>query len=146
MGLLKVGRTHDCGALRLDQAGEEVVLMGWVDAWRDLGGRRFIDLRDRGGVTQVVFGQELDAELDAQARRLRHEWVIAVRGRVDDRVANGGTVNQHLSTGAIEVRATELEILTESETPPFEIKDDVNAAEELRLKYRYLDLRRRRSR
>ncbi|MBM66799.1 MAG: aspartate--tRNA ligase [Myxococcales bacterium] len=142
MSLLEVGRTHDCGALRLEQAGEEVILMGWVDAWRDLGGRRFIDLRDRGGVTQVVFGQELDAALDAQARRLRHEWVIAVRGRVDDRVANGGTVNAQLETGAIEVRATELEILTESETPPFEIRDDVNAAEELRLKYRYLDLRR----
>ena len=86
MGLLEVGRTHDCGALHLEHTGEEVILMGWVDAWRDLGGRRFIDLRDRGGVTQVVFGQELDAELDAKARRLRHEWVIAVRGRVDDRV------------------------------------------------------------
>ncbi|HBU47369.1 MAG TPA: aspartate--tRNA ligase [Myxococcales bacterium] len=142
MGLLEVGRTHDCGALHLEHTGEEVILMGWVDAWRDLGGRRFIDLRDRGGVTQVVFGQELDAELDTKARRLRHEWVIAVRGRVDDRVANGGTVNRQLATGAIEVRALELEILTESETPPFEIKDDVNAAEELRLKYRYLDLRR----
>lgn len=142
MSLLEAGRTHDCGALGLDQAGDEVVLMGWVDAWRDLGGRRFIDLRDRGGVTQVVFGQELDPELDEQARKLRHEWVIAIRGRVDDRVANGGTVNKNLATGAVEVRALALEVLSTSETPPFEIKDDVNAAEELRLKYRYLDLRR----
>ena len=141
--LLERGRSHTCGELRSEHLGAEVVLMGWVGAWRDLGGRRFIDLRDRYGLTQVTFGEELDAELSARGKALRSEWVIAVRGVVEDRVANGGSVNAQLETGAVEVRVTELEVLSESETPPFLIADEVDAREELRLKYRYLDLRRK---
>jgi aspartyl-tRNA synthetase len=140
--LLEIGRSHTCGALRPDNLDDEVVLMGWVGAWRDLGGRRFIDLRDRYGVTQVTFGEELDADLSARAKSLRSEWVIAVRGVVEDRVGNGGTVNDRLATGAVEVRALALEVLTESETPPFQIADEIDTREELRLQYRYLDLRR----
>ncbi len=141
--LLEYGRSHTCGDLRSEHVGSEVILMGWVGAWRDLGGRRFIDLRDRYGLTQITFGEELDAELSARGKSLRSEWVVAVRGVVEDRVANGGSVNVQIATGAIEVRVTELNVLSESETPPFLIADEVDAREELRLKYRYLDLRRR---
>jgi aspartyl-tRNA synthetase len=140
--LLEIGRSHTCGALRSENVGDEVILMGWVGAWRDLGGRRFIDLRDRYGVTQVTFGEELDAQLSTRAKALRSEWVIAVRGVVEDRVSNGGTVNDRLATGAVEVRALSLEVQTESETPPFQIAEAIDTREELRLKYRYLDLRR----
>ena len=123
--LLEQGRVT-CGELRSEHLGAEVVLMGWVGAWRDLGGRRFIDLRDRYGLTQVTFGEELDAELSARGKALRSEWVIAVRGVVEDRVANGGSVGAQLETGAVEVRVTELEVLSESETPPFLIADEVD--------------------
>jgi len=140
--LLEQGRTHTCGELRPEHMGHEVILMGWVGAWRDLGGRRFIDLRDRYGLTQITFGEELDAALSGRGKTLRSEWVVAIRGVVEDRVGNGGSVNAQLETGAIEVRVTELDVLSESETPPFLIADDVDAREELRLKYRYLDLRR----
>jgi aspartyl-tRNA synthetase len=140
--LLEIGRSHTCGELREHNLGTEVVLMGWVGAWRDLGGRRFIDLRDRYGVTQVTFGEELDAELSRRGKQLRSEWVIALRGVVEGRVANGGSVNANLPTGSLEVRVTELDVLSRAETPPFQISDDVDAREELRLKYRYLDLRR----
>ena len=132
-------RTHTCGALTADQVGETVTLNGWVDAWRDFGGLAFIDLRDRFGITQVVFEPEAGAELQARARELRNEYVIGIRGTVARRLP--GKENPKLRTGAIEVRALELEVFNATETPPFEIRG-AEANEELRLKYRFLDLRR----
>jgi len=132
-------RTHTCGALSADHVGQAVTLNGWVDAWRDFGGLAFIDLRDRFGITQVVFEPEAGAALQARARELRNEYVIGIRGTVAPRLA--GKANPKLRTGAIEVRATELEVFNATETPPFEIQG-AEANEELRLKYRFLDLRR----
>jgi len=135
-------RTHGCNDLTKADLGAEVVLYGWVQDLRDLGGRRFVDLRDRDGLTQLTFKPEADPELGARAQRLRGEWVIGVVGVVQDRVANGGTANPDLPTGEIEIEARTLEIFNRAETPPFVIQDEVNASEELRLSYRYLDLRR----
>ncbi len=132
-------RTHTCGELRSRDAGAEVVLMGWVHRRRNLGGLLFIDLRDRHGTTQVVFRPE-DGELLERAGDLGAEFVIAVRGSVAARPE--GTVNRDLSTGEIEVHVAELRLLNTSETPPFVIEDPVKAGDELRLEYRYLDLRR----
>jgi aspartyl-tRNA synthetase len=132
-------RTHSCGELTIDHVGQTVVLNGWVDAWRDFGGLTFIDIRDRGGVTQVVFEPDAGAELQAQARELRSEYVIGVRGIVAARLP--GKTNPKLKTGAIEVRGQALEVFNATPTPPFEIQG-AEANEELRLKYRYLDLRR----
>jgi aspartyl-tRNA synthetase len=132
-------RTHTCGDLTRDHVGQTVVLNGWVDGWRDFGGLTFIDVRDRFGLTQVVFEPEAGADLQNAARELRNEYVIGVRGVVAPRLA--GKENTKLKTGAIEVRATELEVFNESPTPPFEMAG-AEPNEELRLKYRYLDLRR----
>jgi len=132
-------RTHTCGELTKDQVGQAVALNGWVDAWRDFGGLVFIDLRDRYGVTQVVFEPEAGAELQAQARELRNEYVIGVRGTVAPRLE--GKENPNLKTGEIEVRVSELVVYNETPTPPFEIGGP-EPNEELRLKYRFLDLRR----
>jgi len=132
-------RTHDCGALRLEHAGETVVLMGWVQSYRDHGGCIFVDLRDRFGVTQVKFDPAVNQEAHAAADRLRPEWVAGVRGKV---ISRGTNTNPNMPTGAIEVEATELEIFNSSKTPPFPINDRIDANENLRLKYRYLDLRR----
>jgi len=132
-------RTHTCGDLTLDHVGESVILNGWVDGWRDFGGLTFIDVRDRFGLTQVVFEPEAGATLQAEARELRSEYVVGVRGTVAPRLA--GKANPRLRTGAIEVRAVELEVFNGSPTPPFEIQG-AEPNEELRLKYRYLDLRR----
>src|SRR3954453_2966992 len=132
-------RTHNCGELTLDHVGQTVILNGWVDAWRDFGGLTFIDVRDRAGLTQVVFEPEAGAELQAAARELRNEYVVAIQGVVAPRLP--GKENPKLKTGAIEVRATALEVLNATPTPPFEIQG-AEANEELRLKYRYLDLRR----
>lgn len=132
-------RTHTCGDLTLDHAGQGVVLNGWVDAWRDFGGLVFIDVRDRYGVTQVVFEPQAGAELQAAARELRSEYVVAVKGNVAARLP--GKHNPNLKTGAIEVRAEGLEVLNASPTPPFEIQGP-EPNEELRLTYRFLDLRR----
>jgi aspartyl-tRNA synthetase len=132
-------RTHDCGQLRADDVGRPATLMGWVHRRRDHGGVIFIDLRDSGGITQAVFRPEA-AELQAQARRLRHEFVVAVRGQVRHRPE--GMVNAEMTTGEIEVEAEGLEILSESKPPPFLIEEDSGALEDLRLRYRYLDLRR----
>ncbi len=131
-------RTHTCGALRPSDCGTAVTLLGWVQRVRDLGGLIFVDLRDRYGVTQVVFRDSPD--LVAAAKKLRGEFVTGVRGTVQLRAAE--TINAKLPTGAIEVVATELRVLNEAKTPPFELRDDVQASEELRLRYRYLDLRR----
>ena len=132
-------RTHTCGELTLDHVGQTVILNGWVDAWRDFGGLTFIDIRDREGLTQVVFEPEAGAELQAAARELRNEYVIGVKGVVAPRLP--GKTNPKLRTGAIEVRGHALEVFNATPTPPFEIQG-AEANEELRLKYRYLDLRR----
>jgi aspartyl-tRNA synthetase len=132
-------RTHTCGELTRDHDKQAVILNGWVDAWRDFGGLVFIDLRDRYGITQVVFEPQGGADLQAAARELRGEYVVAVKGVVAPRLP--GKENPNLKTGAIEVRAEALEVLNASPTPPFEIQG-AEPNEELRLKYRFLDLRR----
>ena len=133
-------RTHDCGALREDSVDDEVILMGWVNSRRDLGNLIFIDLRDRGGITQVVFDPQGSPEAHERAHVLRNEWVVAVRGKVSLRLK--GQENTGLSTGHIELNASELKILNRTETPPFQVDGAVDASETLRLKYRYLELRR----
>lgn len=129
-----------CGSLRSDAAGENVTLKGWVNRRRDLGGLIFIDLRDRFGITQVVFNPEIDAASHEVANKLRNEYVIEVQGVVNMRPE--GTVNPKMDTGEIEVEAHGITILNESKTPPFYINEDGDYDESLRLKYRYLDLRR----
>jgi aspartyl-tRNA synthetase len=133
-------RTHTCGQLNQDDAGKEVILCGWVANRRDHGKLIFIDLRDRYGLTQVVFIPKDLGEDYKLAQDLRDEYVVKVTGLVNGRPA--GNVNTKLSTGQIEVVAKKLEILNPSLTPPFEIKEDSEITEEMRLKYRYLDLRR----
>ena len=133
-------RTHTCGELSTDQEGQEIVLNGWIENYRDHGQILFMDLRDRYGVTQVVFDQD-DAELYGVARGLRSENVVKVAGKVGLRDA--ANVNPNRVTGAIEIYAKEIEVLGPAETPPFEVLDKVEANEELRMRYRYLDLRRR---
>jgi len=143
-------RSHTCGALRKEQAGAEVMLMGWVDSWRDHGGVFFVDLRDRYGKTQIVFhpgaGPGLPGafgragEMHQKAKDLRNEFVIAVRGQVALRPA--GMINKNIATGEIEIVAKELKVLNPAKVTPFEVSDHVEASEDLRLKYRYLDLRR----
>lgn len=132
-------RTHTCGELSEQQAGEEVILNGWVATRRDLGGVIFIDLRDRYGVTQIVFSLE-DEELHEEAEQLRTEYVIGVKGTVEKR--DEENINPELPSGQIEVVVSELVIYSEAETTPFEIKEGVTTGEEVRLKHRYLDLRR----
>jgi len=140
--LVELKRTHYCNSLRASDIGSEVVLMGWVDNRRDLGGRIFIDLRDRDGVTQVVFGPDVEREAHALADSLRGEYCIGVAGRVVSRVSSGGQPNLKLATGEIEVEATKLHVFSRADTPPFPIEDDIDTNEQLRLKHRYLDLRR----
>jgi aspartyl-tRNA synthetase len=132
-------RTHTCGELTTEHVGNQVVLNGWVDAWRDFGGLLFIDLRDRYGITQVVFEPDSGAALQAQARELRNEYVAGIKGTVAPRLP--GKENPRLKTGGIEVRATELVVYNATPTPPFEMHGP-EPNEELRLTYRYLDLRR----
>ena len=133
-------RTHFCNDLGKDNVGEEVVLMGWVLRRRDHGGVIFIDLRDRKGLTQIVFNPAINPEVHAKAHQLRSEWVLAVKGRVEARPAD--MANPKLATGEIEVLINELRILNTSETPPFPLDEDVEVSDTLRLQYRYLDLRR----
>jgi aspartyl-tRNA synthetase len=133
-------RTHDCGSLRLADEGKRVLLMGWVHRRRDLGGVIFIHLRDRAGVTQCVFRMEADSAVHARAEEIRHEFVVAVQGVVERRSAD--TVNANIITGEVEVVVDQVWILNESKPAPFPMEDDVNVAEEARLKYRYVDLRR----
>ena len=133
-------RSHSCNALGKDNIGEEVTLMGWVLRRRDHGGVIFIDLRDREGITQVVFNPEANPETHAKAHQLRSEWVLAVRGRVEARP--GDMANPKLKTGEIEVLIDELRILNSSATPPFPLDEDSEISDTLRLQYRYLDLRR----
>ncbi len=133
-------RTHRCGELSAANAGEQVTVMGWVQKNRNKGGLVFVDVRDRSGIIQVVFEEgKADAELIAKAAGLRSEYVVAVVGTVEKR---SGAVNAHIATGEIEVIPSELRVLSESATPPFPIEENSKTKEELRLKYRYLDLRR----
>ena len=133
-------RTCRCAELSEKNIGEEVTMMGWVQKQRNKGGIIFVDMRDRSGILQVIFEDgEINAEDFAKAEKLRSEFVIAVKGKV---TARSGAVNENLATGAIELRAEELRVLSESDTPPFPIEADSKTKEELRLKYRYLDLRR----
>jgi len=132
-------RTHNCSELTTENTGDEVVLKGWVDTRRDLGGVIFIDLRDRYGITQIVF-YETDENLHQLAEQLRREYVIAIKGIVEERGEEN--INEEVSTGRIEIRVEDLKIYSEADTTPFEIKEGIGTSEELRLKYRYLDLRR----
>lgn len=133
-------RTHNCGELRIENVGEEVCLMGWVGKRRDHGGVIFVDLRDRHGITQVVFRPDLEADIHALAEEIRNEYVLAIKGRVEPRPE--GMANPKLPTGAIDIESSDLRLLNESDTPPFAIEPDIDVNEELRLRYRYLDLRR----
>ena len=133
-------RTHRCAELSAANAGETATIMGWVQKNRNKGGLVFVDVRDRSGIIQVVFEEgKSDAELIEKAARLRAEFVVAIVGRVEKR---SGAVNQNLATGEIEIIPEQLRILSESETPPFPIEENSKTKEEVRLKYRYLDLRR----
>lgn len=138
--MLGLKRSHRCTELSTENIGENVTVMGWVQKSRNKGGIIFVDLRDRSGLLQIIF-EEVDCgeESFAKAEKLRSEFVVAVTGKVE---ARSGAVNENLKTGAIEIRANSLRILSESETPPFPIEENSKTKEELRLKYRYLDLRR----
>ncbi len=133
-------RTHSCGELRANDAASNAVLMGWVHRRRDLGGLIFIHLRDRYGITQLVFDESKDAAAHQRAQELSLEYVIAVEGTVSLRSAE--TVNPNIATGEVELAVSKLWILNESRTPPFPIEDNVDVKEDVRLKYRYIDLRR----
>ncbi len=137
--LAKHNKTHSCGALRKSDEGATVVLTGWIDNRRDHGGCVFVDLRDRAGVTQVVFDPQASADAHERAGRLRSEFCIGVAGKV---LSRGDNINPRIATGDIEVVAHELEIFSPSETPPFPIEDRIDTNEAVRLKHRYLDLRR----
>ena len=138
--MLGLKRSHRCTEVTTANIGQEVTVMGWVQKSRNKGGIIFVDLRDRSGILQIIFEEsDCGAESFAKAEKLRSEYVIAVTGRV---AARSGAVNENLATGAIEVRANSLRILSESETPPFPIEENSKTKEELRLKYRFLDLRR----
>jgi len=131
-------RTHTCGELAIQYAGIEVTLCGWVQRSRDMGGLTFVDLRDRYGITQLVFNMEVNAPLCLEARKLGREFVISAKGIVAER----SNKNQKIPTGEIEIHVTTLEILNVSKIPPFTIEENTDGGEELRMKYRYLDLRR----
>ena len=131
-------RTHYAGALRASDAGKDAVVLGWVAKRRDLGNLLFLDVRDRTGIVQVVFNKETQPEAHAKAEHVRSEYVVAVEGKVIQRQK----ANPDLATGEIEIVATKLHVLNNAKTPPFPIEDEINAAEETRLRYRYLDLRR----
>ncbi len=131
-------RTHNCGALRMEQVGEEVTLSGWVQRARDLGGMTFVDLRDRYGLTQLAFNMDTNADLCSQARKLGREFVIQIIGKVIERTSK----NSNIPTGDIEIEVSNLNILNEAKIPPFTIEDETDGGEDLRMQYRYLDIRR----
>src|SRR5579863_3419786 len=133
-------RTHTCGELRAKDAGSRALIMGWVHRRRDLGGVIFIHLRDRDGVTQIVFHADTEASVHARAEMLGSEYVIAVEGKIAQRTKE--TVNANIPTGEVELVAEKLWILNESRTPPFPMEETVDVKEDARLKYRYVDLRR----
>ena len=131
-------RTNTCGELRLSDAGKKVTLAGWVQRSRKMGGMTFIDLRDRYGITQLVFNEATDQSLFDKANKIGREYCIQVKGTVNERQSK----NPKLPTGDIEIIASELNVLSPSLTPPFTIEDNTDGGDDLRMKYRYLDLRR----
>ena len=131
-------RTNTCGELRLADAGKEVTLAGWVQRSRKMGGMTFVDLRDRYGITQLVFNEADDAQLCEKANKLGREYCVQVKGTVSERQSK----NDKMPTGDIEIIAHELNVLSPSLTPPFTIEDHTDGGDDLRMKYRYLDLRR----
>jgi aspartyl-tRNA synthetase len=132
-------RSHTCGELRTENIGEKVTLSGWVQKSRDLGGMTFVDLRDRYGITQLAFNMEENSELCEKARKLGREFVIQIEGEVIERASK----NMNIPTGEIEIKVSKLDILNASKTPPFTIEDETDGGEDLRMQYRYLDLRRK---
>ena len=133
-------RSIFCGTLRKSDVGNTVVLNGWVQKRRDLGGVIFVDLRDRTGIVQVVFNPEINEKAHAIGDKVRTEYVLAIKGKVVERDAE--TVNPNMLTGEIEIQVDEIEIINSAKTPPFFIEDGIDVDEQVRLKYRYLDLRR----
>lgn len=131
-------RTHTCGELRISDINKEVTLSGWVQRSRKMGGMTFIDLRDRYGITQLVFNEEINADLCEHANKLGREYVIQIKGTVNER----SNKNKNIDTGEVEINVSELNVLNAAETPPFTIEDNTDGGDELRMKYRYLDLRR----
>ena len=131
-------RTHTCGELNISDAGKNVTLSGWVQRARKMGGMTFIDLRDRYGITQLVFNEEVNAELCERANKLGREFVIQITGSVSER----SNKNKNIPTGDIEIIVSELNILNAAMTPPFTIEDNTDGGDDIRMKYRYLDLRR----
>ena len=131
-------RTHTCGELRIGNVGQNVTLSGWVQTKRNLGGMTFLTLRDRYGITQLVFDENTSDELKKQVEELGREYVVKITGKVVERSSK----NPKMPTGDIEIIASELSVLNKSEIPPFTIEDDTDGGDELRMKYRYLDLRR----
>ena len=132
-------RTHTCGELRIEHVGTEVTLSGWVQRSRDLGGMTFIDLRDRYGMTQLAFNMDTNAELCEAARKLGREFVVKATGKIIERSSK----NKNIPTGEIEIEVSALEVLNAAKTPPFTIEDDTDGGEDIRMEYRYLDLRRK---
>ena len=131
-------RTHTNGELRIENANQDVTLCGWVQRSKDLGGMAFVDLRDRYGITQLAFNNDVSAELCEQAKKLGREFVIQAKGIVTERSSK----NKTIPTGEIEINVTELTVLKEAKLPPFTIEDETDGGEELRMQYRFLDLRR----
>jgi len=131
-------RSHTCGELRMTDVGKEITLCGWVQKNRELGGMSFIDLRDRYGITQLAFNQDWDKSLCEQAQKVNREFVLQVKGTVIERQSK----NKNHPTGEIEIKVTELKVLNTAITPPFTIEDETDGGDELRMKYRYLDIRR----
>jgi len=131
-------RSHDCGSLRMEHVGQEVTLSGWVQISRDLGGMTFVDLRDRYGITQLAFNMEENADLCLEARKLGREFVVQAEGKVRERSSK----NANRPTGDIEIEVTSLRVLNSSKVPPFTIEDETDGGDDLRMKYRYMDLRR----
>ena len=131
-------RSHSCGELNINNAGVEVTLSGWIQKSRKLGGLTFIDLRDRYGITQLAFNVEMNKELSDQAGDLGREYVVQISGKVVERQSK----NNKIPTGDIEIEVSEIIVLDDSETPPFTIEDNSDGGEEIRMKYRYLDIRR----
>ena len=126
-------RSHNCGELRIENVGKEIILSGWVQKGRDLGGLTFVDLRDRYGITQLVFNMEDNADLCTKARKLGREFVIKANGIVRERSSK----NANRPTGDIEIEVQSFTVLNESKTPPFTIEDETDGGDELRMKYRY---------
>ena len=131
-------RTHNCGTLNINNVNTKVTLSGWVQKTRDLGGMTFVDLRDRYGITQLAFNLDVNAELCTSARKLGREFVIQISGKVVERESK----NKNIPTGEIEIEVSALTILNSSKTPPFTIENETDGGDEIRMKYRYLDIRR----